>query len=122
MDYNDFSLYLDPVKWELTLDEYGNITTCEGEYAIAQNVANAVRLFTRDAWFHQEDGIPHYDVELGKKPPYALLRSYIVSTAQSVDGVAEANVTWFEFDPQTKEMSGNILIKTKNGATTNVSF
>lgn len=120
-DYRDFSLKLDPTTWDLRVDEYGLIVTCEGPYAIAQNVANAVRLFTKDAWFDQEKGIPHYQIELGKKPPYALLRTKIINTALSILGVADARVTWLEFTNE-KVLTGNILLTLKDGSTQNVSF
>lgn len=120
-DYNAFSLMLDPNTWDLRVDEYGLIVTCEGPYAIAQNVANAIRLFTKDAWFAQEKGIPHYQVELGKKPPYALLRTWIINTALSIAGVADARVTWLEFTDE-KVLTGNVLLTLKDGSEQNVSF
>ena len=51
------TLTLDLNEWDLTLDSGGNIATSVGPYAIAQNVANAVRLFTNDAWYDPERGI-----------------------------------------------------------------
>lgn len=121
IDLQDFTLQLDPQRWELMLDKDGLICVCEGPYAIAQNVANAVRLFTKDAYFEQERGIPHYDIELGKKPPYALLRSKIITTALGVEGVADARVTWIEFT-NDKVLTGEILLTLKDGSVTNVNF
>ena len=46
--------------WDLHVDPAGNIPTCVTDYSIAQNVANAFRLFTQDAWFFPERGIPHF--------------------------------------------------------------
>ena len=52
-------------KWDIHTDENGNIAVVEDAHAIAQNCANAVRLFTNDAYFNRDRGIPHFDIELG---------------------------------------------------------
>ena len=50
--------------WDLQLDAAGNIMTSSGDYAVAQNVANAVRLFTDDAYYDADRGIPHFALTL----------------------------------------------------------
>ena len=37
--------------WDLHVDPAGNLPVSYGGYSVAQNVANAFRLFTEDAWF-----------------------------------------------------------------------
>ena len=54
-------------NWDIHTDKNGNIAVVKDAYAIAQNCANAVRLFTNDAYFNRDRGIPHFDIELGKK-------------------------------------------------------
>ena len=44
--------------WDLQLDVTGNIATTTGAYAIAQNVANSIRLFTDDASVVEASGHP----------------------------------------------------------------
>lgn len=112
------TLLLD-ANWDLTLDAGGGIATVSGAYAIAQNVANAVRLFTNDAYFDAAKGIPHFDIELGHKPPYAVLRTRILQAARAVEGVADAAVT---FDRDGRTLGGEILITTTTGETANVVF
>lgn len=113
------SLLLD-AQWDLTLDDGGNIATCQDAYAIAQNVANAVRLFTNDAYFDADKGIPHFDIELGHVPPYAVLRSRIIEAARSVEGVASAEVNFT--DPDERVLGGEILLTLTQGETASVEF
>ena len=102
-------------NWDITLDEMGNIAVYDDDYAIAQNVANAVRLFTNDAYFNKTRGIPHYDVELGNPafPSRSVLYARIRQAAMNVSGVTDAEVT-LDFDKSTRTYKGDIYITTKN--------
>lgn len=112
------TLLLD-ANWDITLDAGGNIATVTDAYAIAQNVANAVRLFTNDAYFDADKGIPHFDIELGHKPPYSILRSRILQAAKEVEGVADAVVT---FDRDDRKLGGEILLTITTGETVSVEI
>ena len=112
------TLLLD-AQWDLTVDAGGNIATVSDAYAIAQNVANAVRLFTDDAYFDRDRGIPHFQIELGHKPPYSILRTRILQAARAVQGVADATVT---FDRDERKLGGEILLTLADGTTANVEF
>ena len=112
------TLLLD-ANWDLTLDDGGNVATVSGPYAIAQNVANAVRLFTQDAYFDADKGIPHFSIELGHKPPYSILRTRIIQAARSVEGVADASVV---FDRDERKLGGEILLTLTTGETASVEF
>lgn len=112
------TLFLD-AQWDLTVDAGGNIATVSDAYAIAQNVANAVRLFTNDAYFNADRGIPHFNIELGHKPPYSILRTRILQAARVVEGVADATVT---FDRDERKLGGEILLTLTDGTTANVEF
>lgn len=85
-----YTLTLTP-EWDLTLDGAGNIAVSKGAYAIAQNGANAIRLFEREAYFDQKKGIPHFDIELGNKLNLSLsrLRSRVKRAALKVDGIID---------------------------------
>lgn len=106
-------------NWDVTLDGSGNIATAQGAYGIAQNVANAVRLFTNDACFDQTRGIPHFDIELGHVPPLSVLRARIRQAALDVDGVSEAEVTFLSFEGRV--LSGEVQITTTTGETASVA-
>lgn len=113
------TLLLD-ASWDLTLDSGNNIATTTEGYAIAQNVANAVRLFTDDAYFDKDKGIPHFDIELGKRPNLSVLRSRIHAAAMEVEGVASATVTFTSFDD--RELKGEIELTTTDGDIINVEL
>ena len=78
--------------WDLQLDAAGNIMTSSGDYAVAQNVANAVRLFTNDAYYDPDRGIPHFALTLGRKPVMSVFRAVVRRAALGVDGVRAAEV------------------------------
>lgn len=42
---------LNPQSWDLQLTKEGNILLTSGALAIAQNLANEIRLWTNDAYF-----------------------------------------------------------------------
>ena len=103
------TLYLNPDSWDLTLDSSGRISTSAGAYAIAQNVANAVRLFTGEAFFAQDEGIPHFEIELGyTRPALSVLRARIREAALNVEGVLDAVVNLDGV--QNRKLTGEILL------------
>lgn len=88
-----YTLQLDG-GWDITLDNVGKLATTSGAYAVAQNVANAQRLFVMDAYFNQRRGIPHFETELGSKFPVAasVLRTRMKKAALGVEHVKTAEV------------------------------
>ena len=107
-------------NWDITQDAEGQIATVGGAYSIAQNVANAVRLFTKDAYFAQDQGIPHFDIELGHTPPMSVLRTRIIKAAMGVDGVADATVVFDEME--NRVLRGEIMLTTTTGERINVEL
>ena len=103
-------------NWDLMTDEGGNIVLADEDYSIAQTAANKIRLFVNDAYFNRTDGIPHFDIELGK--PYrvseAVLTNRIRQAAMSVEGVQDARVV-LENDSQGRYIGGNVYITTSTG-------
>lgn len=120
-EYHDRTLYLDPQTWDLRVDDNGNLAVVDGPYAIAQNVANAIRLFLGEAWFDKDQGIAHYDIELGHKPPYELLRTKILTAARGVQGVRDARVTYLTFN-DAKVLTGSVTLMLLEGGTQDVAF
>ena len=118
------TLFLDPDSWDLTLDAGGHIATTSGAndeaYGIAQNVANAVRLFTRDAFYDPDRGLPHFLMELGAAPDLSVVRSRIRRAALAVDGVADAVVDITGITDRV--MEGRISLTTDAGETVDVTF
>ena len=114
------TLTLDLDAWDLTLDAGGDIATSTGPYAIAQNVANAVRLFTDDAYYNPERGIPHFIVDLGLLPQESVVRSRVGEAAAGVDGVASADVEITGLEHRV--LTGNIQLTTTDGAIVDVAL
>ena len=81
------TLTLTQPGWDITLDAIGRIDVTSGDLATAQAVANDARLFTEDAYFVQDQGIPHYAVELGQRLTPDLIRSFLYRAAMRVEGV-----------------------------------
>ena len=115
-------------EWDLTLDSGGNIATAQDSYGIAQNVANAVRLFTRDAYYDPERGVPHFPIydpcapgsRLGVTPDMSVVRSRIRRAALAVDGVTDANVEITSITDRV--MGGTIALTTETGDIVDVAF
>lgn len=108
------TLYLQPDSWDITLDSSGRIARSTQAYAIAQNVANAVRLFTGEAFFAMDEGIPHFDIELGKtRPALSVLRARMREAALNVEGVLDAQITLD--DVQERKLTGEILLTVADG-------
>ena len=107
--------------WDIFVDDAGHIATTADEYATAQTAANACRLFTNDAYFDRTKGIPHFNIELGKKPDVAesVLTNRVRKACMSVEGVSDCRVIW-EYDAQGRIQGGEIYI-TVNGQTVSIS-
>lgn len=104
-------------SWDICLDENGKIAISDGAYAIAQSAANAVRLFTDDAYFDRDKGIPHFDIELGHYPEGARSTLYnrITQAVMEVEGVEDCEVE-LEYDAATRTFGGEITITTADSS------
>lgn len=101
-------------NWDVCLDKAGRIRIAEGAYATAQNVANECRLFTNDACFETERGIPYYVIALGQKLSPSVLKARLRDAAYLVDDVE--NVTGVELeslDTETRKVTGEIKFTSK---------
>ena len=106
---NGHTLYLTPDNWDITLDSSGRLQTSANAYAIAQNAANAVRLFTNEAFFAMDEGIPHFEIELGyTRPALSVLRARIREAALNVEGVLDAAVSLDGV--RDRKLTGEILL------------
>ncbi len=85
------TLYLDPMTWDLTLDDQGNIAMAKDPYSKAQDAASAVRLFAGELYYDTGKGIPYFEEMLGKKQSFALYRHRVIQAALSVPGVLAAD-------------------------------
>lgn len=111
---NKRSLFLND-NWDINLDSAGNIATTRGLYCDAQNVANAIRLFTRDAYLAQTQGVPHFSLDLGVMPALSEVRAWYRKTAVKVENIRSAVVEITGFDPGSRTLRGIITATSMNG-------
>lgn len=112
---NDFVVYNDKGE-EIRREPRRRIRVVDGGYATAQNVANECRLFTNDAYFAQERGIPYYLIALGRKLSPSVLRARLRDAALLVDDVAEVTDIILEsLDTETRKVTGDIQFTSREG-------
>lgn len=114
------TLLLDTQYWDLLLDAKGNIALAEEPYAIAQDVASAVRLFKGELWYDTSKGIPYFEQVLGYLPPVSLLRSMLTDTALAVPNVVSAQVMLEPLIDRT--LAGQIQFTDNTGVTGSVNI
>lgn len=135
MSHTTYTLRLDP-DWDITLDGTGGIAVSGGKrtansaadlstansgnsgtaLATSQNVANECRLFTRDAYLAQDQGIPHFLVDLGQRQPESVLRSNLRRAALRVPDVAEVtDITLKDAGSEMRTLTGTIQFTTVAG-------
>ena len=118
---NKRSLFLSD-NWDIGLDSSGNIETTGGLYCDAQNVANAVRLFTRDAYLAQNKGVPHFSLDLGVIPALSEVRSWYRKAAKTVENIRSASVEITAVDKENRTLRGIITATSDNGEPFTIEF
>lgn len=114
------TLLLDRTAWDLVLDSNGDIALTDEPYAIAQDVASAVRTFLGECWYNTTLGIPYWNNILGELPPTEWVKQQLVTVALTVPNVAEAQVVFANF--VGRELTGQIQIIDINGQASGVTF
>jgi uncharacterized protein YegP (UPF0339 family) len=119
---NKRTLYLDPDKWDITLNKNGDIITASHLYADAQNVANAIRLFTKDAFLAQNKGVPHFDLDLARMPAFSAVRAVYRKNARAVENIRDAFINNLRVDNDTRTLNGVIIATTEDGQNVSVEI
>lgn len=114
------SLLLDVARWDLVIDASGNLAIAEDPYALAQDVACAVRTFLGEVYFDDTLGVPYQQKILGHTPPVSLVRYYIEQAALSVEGVASATCTITAITG--RQVQGQVTFTSTDGETGSVSL
>lgn len=114
------SLLLDQTAWDLVLDANGNIARADAPYAIAQDVACAVRTFLGEIYYDTTRGIPYWTKVLGKLPPASLLIEMINNEALTVSGVVTVQTFITSFSGRA--ITGNIQFVDVNNVSHTVNF
>lgn len=123
------TLLLTPA-WGLTVNVAGNIATAYDSapvepalrplYALAQDVASAVRLFKGDLWYDTTQGLPYFTQILNRLPPAEFLKAQFVAAALTVPGVASAVTVFTQFN--SRLLTGRINGVASAGGTFGVSL
>jgi len=109
------TLLLDRTLWDLCLDSDRNIAVASEPYAIAQDVASAVRLFSGELWYDTAKGVPFFEHILGHQPPLGLLKAAFAKAALTVPETATVKV--FVSGTRGREVTGQIQITDTSGTT-----
>lgn len=122
------TLLLDVSLWDLVADSAGNIAVAAEPYALAQDVASALRTVLGEVWFDDTLGIP-YLVEgnpraqiLGETPPLTVFKAYMVNAALTVPGVVSAQCIVESFDPATRQVVGQVQFIDSTGQSQSVAL
>lgn len=87
------TLFLHPEKWDIWLDTSGNIAIATDEYQQAQDIASSCRVFLKDDYYNQQDGIPYLEEIMGKSSyPISLYQRNLHDRSMLVDGIISIDV------------------------------
>ncbi len=107
------TLLLDNTNWDLLADARGNIAVAAAPYALAQDVASAIKLFLGELWYNAVPGIPYFSEILGHAPPVGLFQEYMARAALTVPGVVTATCVINSVDGRT--VNGQVTFTDSSG-------
>jgi hypothetical protein len=107
------TLLLDRTTWDLCKDVNGNIAVADEPYAIAQDVASALRLFLGGCWYDTSRGVPYLTQILGKFVPINTVKSFLLTGARTVPGVVSAAMYVASVD--NRSLTGQVQVTTDTG-------
>lgn len=114
------TLLLDTALWDLTKDASGNIAMAIDPYALAQDVASAIKTFLGEVWYDDTLGIPYFSQILGHTPPLSVFQEYLVGAALTVPGVVSASCVISSFEGRT--VTGSVTFVDDGGVPQTVSI
>lgn len=116
------TLLLDPVTWDLLLDDDGNIAVATGGYAIAQDAASAIKTFLGECYWDTTIGVDYMTKIFGNfSLPFSLLKQILTDAALTASPeIASAQVLISALD--NRGISGQVQIVSTSGATAAVNF
>ncbi len=107
------TLLLDTVQWDLVLDAAGNIALASEPYALAQDVASAIRLFLGEAIYDTTRGVDWFGTILGQTPPVVVFQEGMKRAALTVPDVVSAVCTITSIDNRT--VAGQVTFRDRLG-------
>jgi hypothetical protein len=109
------TLLLATDTWDLVLDASGNIAVADPPYALAQDVASAIRTFLGEVYWDTTIGVPYQTQILGHTPPITYFKEQMVAAALTVPGVVTATCTISSF--VGRKITGQVLFTDDTGIT-----
>ena len=116
------TLLLDVSTWDLCLDASRNIAVAQAPYALAQDVASAIKTFLGEVYFNTTIGVPYFAKILGQSPPVAVVKEQLIAAALTVPGVVSATVVLQAFDVATRTVTGQVNFVDNTGTNGTVSL
>lgn len=114
------TLLLDTSLWDLCKDASGNIALASEPYALAQDVASAIKTFLGEVWFNDTLGVPYFSEILAHTPPITVFQELMVKAALTVPGVKTAKCVISSFEDRT--VTGQVQFTDTSGRAAIVSF
>lgn len=114
------TLLLDQNLWDLCKTAGGDIAVASQPYAIAQDVASALRLFLGELWYDTLPGVPYFEEILGQNPPKALIKARLVAAARRVPQVVSAECFLFALKDRT--LTGQVRVTFTDEASATIGF
>ena len=106
------TIYLDPLRWDMQVDSFGNIAVASSPYAVAQDVASECLLWYGEARYDNTKGIPYEPSILGELPPPAKLISWF---KQAAEGVPEVDTATVLLNFENRHLTGEIQVTLNSG-------
>lgn len=114
------TLFLTTDEWDLTLDADRNIALASNPYALAQDAASAIKTFQGEVYYDTTQGIPYFQQILGHFPSLQLVKSEMVTAAETVPEVTSAQV--FVSSVENRVLSGQVQVTDSTGTVTAATF
>lgn len=114
------TLLLDQTLWDLCLDASGNIALASEPYALAQDVASALRLFKGELYYNTAPGVPYFGQILGEQPTVEFMEAQFTQAAMRVPGIVSATAVITSL--VNRQVQGQVRVTDDAGVSTTVSF
>ena len=111
-----------PGDWDLSIDGTGNIAMATGAYAIAQDVASALRTFAGELWYDTTQGVPYFTDALGQGVDVGLLTDDFDTAALIVPGVVQAETILNPLDRTSRLLTGTVNVIDTTGQALGITF
>lgn len=106
--------------WDLVLDASGNIAVADAPYAMAQDVASAVRLLIGELWYDTGQGIPYLQNIIGQPPSTQFIKAQVEKAALTVPNVVRARCDVASL--VNRVLYGTVYVVDAKGVSANVQF